>query len=70
MFGGLIKAMEGLTVLSYVFYKQTLNWQTSSGLFLIIMGVTIASVYKKRGLISFLKTQHYFRVLALHRVQS
>jgi small multidrug resistance pump len=32
--------------LSYIFYKQTLNWQSIIGLFLIVVGVTIVNVYK------------------------
>ena len=32
--------------LSYIFYKQTLNWQTICGLFLIVIGVTIVNIYK------------------------
>ena len=35
-----------VAVLSYIFYKQTLNWQSIIGLFLVIIGVTIVNVYK------------------------
>ena len=35
-----------VTLLSYVFYKQTLNWQTIIGLFLIVVGVIIVNLYK------------------------
>ena len=35
-----------IAILSYIFYKQTLNWQTVAGLFLIIIGVTIVNLYK------------------------
>ena len=35
-----------IAVLSYFFYKQTLNWQTIAGLFLIVIGVTIVNIYK------------------------
>jgi len=35
-----------VSLLSYVFYKQALNWQTVVGLFLIVIGVTIVNVYK------------------------
>ena len=35
-----------VALLSYVFYKQSLNWQTALGLFLIVVGVTIVNVYK------------------------
>ena len=32
--------------LSYIFYEQTLNWQTIIGLFLIVIGVTMVNIYK------------------------
>jgi len=35
-----------VALLSYIFYKQTLNWQTILGLFLIVVGVTIVNIYK------------------------
>ncbi len=35
-----------IALLSYVFYKQALNWQTVTGLFLIVIGVTIINIYK------------------------
>lgn len=35
-----------VTILSYFFYKQSLNWQTVLGLFLIIIGVTTVNIYK------------------------
>jgi|TARA_Y100000994_G_scaffold113951_1_gene93792 small multidrug resistance pump len=35
-----------IAILSYIFYKQTLNWQTAAGLFLIVIGVTIVNLYK------------------------
>ncbi|MXY15092.1 MAG: multidrug efflux SMR transporter [Proteobacteria bacterium] len=35
-----------VALLSYVFYKQTLNWQTIIGLFLIVTGVTLVNLYK------------------------
>ena len=35
-----------VAILSYVFYKQTLNWQTIIGLFLIVIGVTGVNLYK------------------------
>ena len=37
-----------VAMLSYFFYKQTLNWQTIAGLFLIIIGVTIVNLYKTK----------------------
>ena len=33
-----------VAILSYFFYKQTLNWQTLVGLFLIVVGVTIINL--------------------------
>jgi len=35
-----------VALLSYVFYKQSLNWQAITGLFLIVVGVTIVNLYK------------------------
>ena len=35
-----------VALLSYIFYKQTLNWQTIAGLFLIVLGVTIENMFK------------------------
>ena len=35
-----------IVLLSYIFYKQTLNWQSVIGLFLIVVGVTVVNVYK------------------------
>lgn len=35
-----------VALLSYIFYKQTLNWQTIIGLFLIVIGVIIVNLYK------------------------
>ena len=35
-----------VALLSYIFYKQTLNWQTIVGLFLIVLGVTIVNMFK------------------------
>ena len=37
-----------VAILSYFFYKQTLNWQTIIGLFLIIIGVTVVNLYKAK----------------------
>jgi len=38
-----------IAFLSYIFYKQTLNWQSVIGLFLIVVGVTIVNVYKEQS---------------------
>jgi small multidrug resistance pump len=37
-----------VAMVSYFFYKQTLNWQTIIGLCLIIIGVTIVNLYKTK----------------------
>ena len=38
-----------VAILSYVFYKQALNWQTIIGLFLIVIGVTGVNLYKAQN---------------------
>ena len=38
-----------IAILSYVFYKQPLNWQTVLGLFFIVFGVTIVNIYKTQS---------------------
>ena len=38
-----------IAILGYIFYKQTLNWQSVSGLFLIVAGVTIINLYKSQS---------------------
>ena len=35
-----------IAILSYFFYKQSLNWQTLAGLFLVVVGVTLINIYK------------------------
>ena len=35
-----------VSLLSYIFYKQTLNWQTVLGLFFIVIGVVLVNIYK------------------------
>ena len=35
-----------VALLSYIFYKQALNWQSVVGLFLVVIGVTIVNIYK------------------------
>ena len=34
-----------IAILSYIFYKQSLNWQTLSGLFLIVIGVVLVNSF-------------------------
>ena len=38
-----------IAILSYIFYKQSLNWQTILGLFFIVIGVTIVNIYKEQA---------------------
>ncbi len=38
-----------VALLSYFFYKQTLNLQMIFGLFLIVVGVTIVNIYKTQS---------------------
>jgi small multidrug resistance pump len=35
-----------IAILSFLFYKQTLNWQTILGLILIIIGVVLVNIFK------------------------
>ena len=35
-----------IAILSYIFYKQTLNWQSIVGLFVIVAGVTLVNLYR------------------------
>ena len=35
-----------VTLLSYFFYKQVINWQIILGLFLIVVGVILVNIYK------------------------
>ena len=38
-----------IAILSYIFYKQSLNWQTILGLFFIVISVTIVNIYKAQA---------------------
>ena len=40
-----------ITLLSYLFYGQSLQWQSLIGLFLIAIGVAIVNTYKNPGII-------------------
>ena len=35
-----------VALLGYIFYQQSMNWQTIVGLFLIIIGVILVNIYK------------------------
>ena len=37
-----------IAILSYVFYKQPLNWQTVLGLFFIVVGVVLVNSFSSR----------------------
>ena len=34
-----------IAIFGYIFYKQTLNWQTILGLFIIIIGIILVNTY-------------------------
>ena len=34
-----------IAIFGYIFYKQTLNWQTILGLFVIIIGIIVVNAY-------------------------
>ena len=36
-----------ISILGYIFFKQTLNWQAVLGLFLIIVGVILVNLFSK-----------------------
>ena len=38
--------MFSVAILSYFFYKQSLNWQVILGLFFIVIGVIIVNIFK------------------------
>ena len=35
-----------IAILGYIFFKQTLNWQIITGLFMIILGVILVNTFK------------------------
>jgi len=35
-----------ISILGYIFFKQTLNWQVITGLFMIILGVILVNAFK------------------------
>ena len=39
-----------IAILGYIFYKQTLNWQTVLGLFVIIVGIVIVNTYSGKSI--------------------
>ncbi|MBO41967.1 MAG: QacE family quaternary ammonium compound efflux SMR transporter [Pelagibacteraceae bacterium] len=39
-----------IAILGYIFYKQTLNWQTILGLFIIIIGIVLVNTYSVKSI--------------------
>ena len=39
-----------IAILGYIFYKQTLNWQTIIGLFIIIAGIILENTYSGKSI--------------------
>ena len=39
-----------IAILGYIFYKQTLNWQTILGLFVIIAGIILVNTYSGKSI--------------------
>ena len=39
-----------IAILSYIFYKQTLNWQTILGLYIIIIGIILVNTYSGKSI--------------------
>ncbi len=39
-----------IAILGYIFYKQTLNWQTILGLFIIIVGIILVNSYSGKSI--------------------
>ncbi len=37
-----------ISILGYIFFKQTLAWQAILGLFLIVIGVTLVNIYSAK----------------------
>ncbi len=38
-----------IAILGYIFFKQTLNWQSILGLFLIVAGITLVNIYSGKS---------------------
>ena len=39
-----------IAILGYVFFKQSLNWQSILGMFLIVAGVTLVNIYSGKSI--------------------
>ena len=38
-----------ISILGYIFFKQTLSWQSILGLFLIVAGITLVNIYSGKS---------------------
>jgi len=38
-----------IAILGYIFFKQSLNWQSILGMFLIVAGVTLVNIYSGKS---------------------
>ena len=38
-----------IAILGYIFFKQTLSWQSILGLFLIVAGITLVNIYSGKS---------------------
>jgi len=38
-----------IAILGYIFFKQTLRWQSILGLFLIVAGITLVNIYSRKS---------------------
>ena len=38
-----------IAILGYIFFKQTLSWQSILGLFLIVVGITLVNIYSGKS---------------------
>jgi len=39
-----------IAILGYIFFKQSLNWQSILGMFLIVTGVTLVNIYSGKNI--------------------
>ena len=39
-----------IAILGYIFFKQTLSWQSIFGLFLIVAGITLVNIYSGKSI--------------------
>ena len=48
-----------VALLGYIFYQQSMNWQTIVGLFLIIIGVILVNIYKAQVWVHIFNQWHW-----------